>query len=83
MTLIFIQGQKLCEKSKTSVPVFSQISVYLDEIQYVAMTCWFVEGHANLFCKIDIQGRDLCLYDFLKKKNENNNKKRWPVWGHL
>ena len=50
VTLTFIQGHSCMtnEKSKNSVPVFSQISQsIMGEIQYDATTCWFVEAHAE------------------------------------
>ena len=38
---------QLYDKSKTSLSIFLEISVDLDEIQSVATTCWFVESHAK------------------------------------
>ena len=57
------------EQSKTSVSTFFEI-LQLNEIQYVATTCWFVEGllklMLNLFCKSNIQWRKLCSCDFIR-----------------
>ena len=41
-------------------------SMDLGEILYVAPTCWFVEAHAKFSLHSNIQGRDLCWYDFMK-----------------
>ena len=41
---------QLYEKSKTLVSVFcANVSIELDEIQCVALTCLFVEAHAKFF----------------------------------
>ena len=51
------------EKAKASAVVFWQTSPFvLDDVEYAAMTCWFVEAHA----KFVLQGRELYLSDFLK-----------------
>ena len=62
MTLIFIQGHSCMRNQKL------QFTVDVDEIQYVAITCWVVEADANnlLFCASAIQGRELCWCDFMK-----------------
>ena len=50
ITLTFVQFQGLsCVRNiqiKNLVSIFL-LSVNLDEIQYVAATCWFVEDHAK------------------------------------
>ena len=38
----------------------------MDEIQYVATTCWFVEAHAKFICTRDIQGREVYWCDLMK-----------------
>ena len=54
MTVTFIQGhisvrKKNKKKKKNfSVHFLTNLSVDLDEIQYVATTCWFVEAHATV-----------------------------------
>ena len=46
MTLTFIQCHTYIRNQKLWCP-FSHKSINLDEIQYVATTCWFVEAHAK------------------------------------
>ena len=38
----------------------------MNEILSAALPCWFVKDYANFICAIDIQGRELCLGDFMK-----------------
>ena len=48
MTLTFIQGHNCMRNKKTLVSIFSQLlNINLNEINYVATTCWFVEAHAK------------------------------------
>ena len=50
MTLTFIQGQSCMGYQKVWCPFllfFFNFAADLDEVQYVAITCWFVEAHAS------------------------------------
>ena len=42
------------------------LRIDLDEIQYVATTCWFAEAHAKSVLHKDIHVRKLCWRDFMK-----------------
>ena len=42
VTLTVIQGHS-CIRNNLGVHFFANLSIDLDEIQYVATTCWFVE----------------------------------------
>ena len=47
MTLTFIQGHSYMRNKKFCVHFLGNFGVNLDEIQYVATTCWFVETHVK------------------------------------
>ena len=63
MTLTFIQiGHSCIQVNYFSVDFLANSSIDLDEIQYVATTCWFVEAHVTFFviCSSSTQERELC-----------------------
>ena len=48
MTLIIIKGHTgVCEITSSSVHSLANFNISLDEIPYVATTCWFAEAHAK------------------------------------
>ena len=47
MTLAFIEGHS-CARNQKLLLFFLNFADNSDEIQYVAITCWFVEAHAKL-----------------------------------
>ena len=65
MTVIFIQEQS-CMKSKTSVLIFSQISELIwIECSILSQPVGLLKLMLNMFCIIDIQGRELDLRDYV------------------
>ena len=44
MTLTFIQGYSCIN---FGIHFLANLNIHVDEIQYVATTCWFVEAHAK------------------------------------
>ena len=48
MMLTFIQGHSCMRNQQFLCPFFSNLIIDLDEIKYVATTCWFVEAHAKI-----------------------------------
>ena len=53
MNLTFSQGDSCLKKKKKTLGVhfLANLSIDLDEIQYVATTCWFVKAHAKVIFK--------------------------------
>ena len=50
VTLTFLKFTAACLRNQNCPCPFSlKFSVYLDEIQYVATTCWFVEANVVVF----------------------------------
>ena len=48
MTFTFYSKSQFSEKLKTFMSIFWQnLIIDIDEIQYIATTCWFVETHAK------------------------------------
>ena len=47
MTLTFIQGNSCIRKKKLGVHFLANTFIDLNEIQYVATTCWFVGARAK------------------------------------
>ena len=64
MILIFIERHSCMRNWKLQCPFLTNLIIVLDEIQYVATTCWIVEAHA-MGTSI-VQGRQLCWHDFMK-----------------
>ena len=53
MTLTFVQGHTCTRNKKNlSVHLFANLGIDFDEIQYVAITFWFVEAHAKYIVQI-------------------------------
>ena len=61
MTLHIIQGLGCMKNQNFCAHFLLNFLKYLDEIQVVATTSWFVEAHANLLCRIIFQGRELYM----------------------
>ena len=53
-------------KDKFRVHFLADFSLHGDKIQYVATTASMLKLMLNLFCTSNIQGRELCLCDFIK-----------------
>ena len=56
MILTLIHGHSCMRNQKLYVPFLGNLTVDLDEIQYVATTCWFVDDYAFFFFFFFLRG---------------------------
>ena len=67
MTLTFIEGYSCMRNNKTlGFRFLTKLTIDLDEIQYVAITCWFVEAPAKFILHKLYSWREFSWHDSKK-----------------